>query len=81
MTLKEWLVVEGRKQTWVAGKLEVTMATVSFWVNGLCRPQARHIRAVEALTDGAVGASDWPESKQRKVEVGAIEITPEAAVG
>ena len=57
--LKRWLDEQGRKQKWLAAETGANLTTVSQWVRGKSRPDARYREAIERITDGGVPVSAW----------------------
>lgn len=56
---RAWLDAEGRKASWVAGRLGVDESAVSHWLAGRRRPEQPAREALEALSGGAVRADRW----------------------
>ena len=61
MTLKEWLKKHGRKQTWMAEQLGISVVHMSRVATGAVLPSRDLIYRIEDATEGAVTASSWRE--------------------
>ena len=48
--LKEWLEVNGVKQTFVAKKLGVSKTSVNYWANGYYMPHSKYIPKLSEIT-------------------------------
>lgn len=59
MWLKAWLIREGRKQAWLAEKLDVSASLISHWLAGRRVPSQEQQEALMVLTRGAVTPGDW----------------------
>lgn len=62
MTLKGWLKEHGRKQTWMAEQLGISVVHMSRVATGAALPSRDLIYRIEDLTEGAVNASSWREA-------------------
>ena len=62
MTLKEYFVENGIKQSWLAHKVGVSDSTMSGYVNGTITPSAMVIARIVKVTRNKVRPADlWPK--------------------
>ena len=61
--VKAWLRVDGRSQRWLADKIGLGYVELSKNLTGKALPAMRTKLAIQAVSNGAVMAADWPEDK------------------
>lgn len=59
MTLRDWLIREGRSVPWLAEKLRVHRTTVYAWLRDEKTPRADRQREIARLTMQQVLPADW----------------------
>lgn len=62
--VQAWLDATGRKQKWLADKLEIGENTLSQNLSGKSVPVMRTKLAIQAISENAVMASEWPKQEK-----------------
>lgn len=64
--VKLWLAATGRKQSWLAKQIGIGENVLSNNLSGKTAPRKRTILAIQAVSENAVMASEWPTTEVAK---------------